>query len=823
MSEETSDPRIDRLYRLLPAIYRMRDAEQQYPLQSLLRVINEQVDVVEDDIAQLYEDWFIETAEDWAVPYIADLIGYRPVIEAGLAGNTATAEGREINRVLIPRREVANTIRYRRRKGTLALLEMLANDVSGWPARAVEFFKLLGWNQNLNHPHFDRARSTSLLRVRNLGLLDGPFDRLAHTVEVRRVNSHRRKGRYNIPSVGVFVWRLKSYSVTHTPGYCAESSGPHCHTFSVLGQDAPLFLKPEPETDPTHIAVEMNVPAPIRRRAFEEDMQDARARHEKAGSPFYETRLYGEHQSFAIWAGAWAGFDPDVPIPASAIIPADLTDWQYLPPLKHIAVDPVLGRFAFPPGQLPKKSVRVAYHYGFSADIGGGEYSRPITDPPARPVPDRTLALEIEKTGSQIATPSSMSDIEVGLNIVVDAGTQSEETVVVTKVDESGFVAFFASTHEAGATLDFTVRAKFYRVGAGYEFTRLREVLNRWEEEQPTDAVIELMESRVYVEPISVTMGPNQTLQIRAAQGKRAVMRLLDYQTDLPDALVVTMSRGSRFTLDGLLITGRPLQINGPDREEGDQPAPICGAEVVIRHCTLVPGWEIDSQCAPKRPAEPSLEFYNVRARARIEHSITGSLQIHENEVRVDPIPVSITDSIVDAMAPGKEAIGAPGYPGAHAVVTIKRSTVFGTVNVHAIELAENSIFNDCVNVARRQIGCMRFCYVPPKCLTPRRYRCQSDLVVQAVKEMVPPQTQNQMIEVEVLRVHPQFTSVRYGNPGYAQLEESCADEIKRGAEDESEMGVFHDLFQPQREANLRTRLGEYTPAGMDVGLFFAT
>jgi hypothetical protein len=79
------------------------------------------------------------------------------------------------------------------------------------------------------------------------------------------------------------------------------------------------------------------------------------------------------------------------------------------------------------------------------------------------------------------------------------------------------------------------------------------------------------------------------------------------------------------------------------------------------------------------------------------------------------------------------------------------------------------------------------------------------------------------MIEVELLRVRPQFTSVRYGHPGYAQLDESCAEEIKRGADDEAEMGVFHDLFQPQREANLRTRLDEYTPAGMEVGLFFAT
>jgi len=77
------------------------------------------------------------------------------------------------------------------------------------------------------------------------------------------------------------------------------------------------------------------------------------------------------------------------------------------------------------------------------------------------------------------------------------------------------------------------------------------------------------------------------------------------------------------------------------------------------------------------------------------------------------------------------------------------------------------------------------------------------------------------LIASEELRVRPQFTSIRYGNPGYAQLGPNCAVEIKTGADDESEMGVFHDLFRPQREANLRQRLEEFTPAGMDVGILY--
>src|SRR2546429_2909599 len=124
----------DRLYQLLPAVYRQRDAETGWQLQALLRVISQQVKVVEDDIKQLYENWFIETCQDWVVPYIGDLIGYQVVHEAGEPGDVTTPRERQRNDVLIPRREVANTIRYRRRRGTLALLELLANNAAGWPA-----------------------------------------------------------------------------------------------------------------------------------------------------------------------------------------------------------------------------------------------------------------------------------------------------------------------------------------------------------------------------------------------------------------------------------------------------------------------------------------------------------------------------------------------------------------------------------------------------------------------------------------------------------------------------------------------------------------
>ncbi len=753
------DVREDRLYELLPPIYRIRDAEQGEPLRALLRIITEQVNLVEDDIRQLYENWFIETCEDWVVPYIGELIGYEPVHEAGEPSTVDTPQGLLRNKILISRREVANTIRYRRRKGTLALLELLANDVSGWPARALEFYTLLGWTQALNHLRLDRGKTVDVRKGSWLDLIDSPFEKFAHAVDVRRINSVHFQGRHNIPSVGVFVWRLKSYPVTETPAYCLDKH-PHCFTFSVLANDSPLYMRPEIETDPTHIADEFNLPVPIRRRLFED----------------HKARLYGHDRSMQIWVGKKRG-KKIVPesVPLQKIIPADLSDWWYLPRRGTVAVDPVLGRIAFPPRQLPKNGVWVSYHYGFSTDLGGGEYERTLSQP-----------------------------------------------------------------------AEYTL----YRVGRNEQFETINAALDQWATDAATavHAVIEISDSGVYVEPINIDFKEGQqSLQLRAANRVRPIIRLLDWQTSKPDALTVTGVKDSTFILEGVMVTGRGVQIAGDL------------AELTLRHTTLVPGWNLGSDCGPQRPTEPSLEILSPDVCVKIEHSILGAIQIDpaiyllnqqspeqteeggsENEkslarcqgigteVRLEPIRVCISDSVLDATHPELEAFGAPECLLAHACLTIARSTVFGQIHAHAIELGENTIFNGRITVARRQKGCLRFCYVTPESRTPRRYRCQPDLVIAPILEAhrngtISEADKDGQKGLEQTRVQPRFKSVRYGTPTYCQLSDGCVEEIKMGADDESEMGVFHNLFQYQRKANLTTRLDEYLPAGMDVGIIFSS
>ncbi|MFL6194796.1 MAG: hypothetical protein ACJ75H_11540, partial [Thermoanaerobaculia bacterium] len=468
-------------------------------------------------------------------------------------------------------------------------------------------------------------------------------------------------------------------------------------TFSVLCNDTPLFVRPAEPDD---------LPLPISRRVFEARKGD----------------YYGPEKSIHIWVGKKTkGSTESVPepVPLERIVAADLSDWHYVPPKDKVAVDPELGRIVFHRDRRDK-DVWVSYSYGFSADIGGGEYDRLLSQP-------------------------------------------------------------------AGATvIQVAKRGPVKRIGEAIALAK-----------EHTHAVIEILDSEFYAEPVNVELAKDQTLQIRAARRTRPVINLPELRVSATDALTVTGEAGSAFTLDGVMVAGRSVQVRGDL------------AALTLRHCTLVPGWALENDCNPRWPNEPSLELFDLTAvRVVIERSIVGSIYISQDEVGTDPIPMRISDSVVDATRPDELAVGAVEAAVAHVRLTVQRSTVFGEVRVHALELGENSIFEGLIRVARRRIGCLRFSsYVPlPETRTPRRFECQPDLAGAG----------------EETRVRPRFRSVRYGSPLYARLSDHCAEEIRRGADDQSEMGVLHHLYEPQRAANLRSRLDEYTPAGGDADLIYA-
>ncbi|MDQ1436889.1 MAG: hypothetical protein QOK43_518 [Acidimicrobiaceae bacterium] len=709
---------VDMVFDLLPLVDRMRDEAGGHALRDLLRVIAEQVDVVRRDVERLYDNWFIETAEDWVVPYLAQLVGWSPLPEAG---------------PFVPRKDVADTIRHRRRKGTLALLDELAEEVGGWPGRAVEFYRLLAYDQHVNHLHLDRGRTADVRRGAAMALVDTPFDGQAHTVDVRL---------RNLPGVGLFVWRLGSYPVTHTAAAVVERVGRWAFTFDAVGFDTRLFTAPGFDGPPG--------PGPMARALFEtRSAADDGSRH-------VSPELYGAERSFQVWAPGWSAAGPDGAIPVDKLIPADLGDWDtYRPRPGTVAVDPVRGRLLFPRRDVPDV-VYVSYHRGFSAPMGGGQYQRRL-----RPM---------------------------------------DEGVWTRPVHDSATLA---------------------------------DALDQWAADRPSRACIELTQSGVYAVAVRVDVATGQSLTIRAANRVRPVLWLADRQPERPDVWSARLAPGAELVLDGLVVAGHPVHVEGVRLVEGEGEAgpvegdgaveggPIHGevavgevdgeadradsagcvgpARLVITHCTLVPGWLPVVACDADAPAPPSLELVEMDdGRVDIRHSIIGSVQVVAGRHDGEPVRVAVADSILDATRAEWEALGGAGPGAAYAVLRISRTTVFGRVHAHAIELGENSIFTGLVKVARRGIGCVRFCALVPGSRTPRRFHCVEDQ-------------------------RPRFTSTDFADAGYAQLSCACPEAVSEGADDQSEMGAFHDLFQPQRLRGLATRADEYTPAGMRVSVIPVT
>ena len=669
----------EKLYKLLPAIQRIRDVEQGEPLKALLAVMAEQLTVIEENIEQLYDDQFIETCADWAVPYIGDLIGYRTLYGDALG-------------VSSPRAEVAHTIALRRRKGTAAVLEQLGRDVTGWDARAVEFFQTLATTQYMNHRRPNNYYAPDLRHWEPLERIGSAFDTVAHSVDVRRIASQR--GRYNIPNVGIFLWPIAAHALTRSQSVRVDDRR---YRISALNHDMPLYNKPEAETQITHIAEPYNVPMPLSRRALHEDV---------ATPP---SQYYGAGQSLALYINGTL-------VPVEKIRICDLSDdgasWAHLPADNHYAIDPVLGRVALPENPAePVTRVEVSHHFGFGAEIGGAEYER-----------------------------------------AASFAASSSQTVLRVPDDHA------------------TIQVALTALGG--------------------DGVVEITDNGRYVEALNVQVVANGRIELRAKNERRPSLVLTG-------EMLISGGSGSEFALNGLLVSGEKLRV--PDAAGNDL------RYLRIAHATLVPGWALTPAGDPLQPTQPSLVVEIADTEVTIERAIIGGLRTHEGA------KLKLTDSIIDAtQIAGVASDGLDGVkPGAS--LSMQGCTSIGKLHASKMPLISNSLLLAALVVAdtwatpiraqQKQTGCMRFSWLPLQARTPRRYRCQP--VVGATP------------------VTPRLLSSRYGTPIYGWLSARTADAIRRGAEDEGEMGAFHHLLASQRETNLRVRLAEYLRAGLESGIFY--
>jgi hypothetical protein len=187
-----------------------------------------------------------------------------------------------------------------------------------------------------------------------------------------------------------------------------------------------------------------------------------------------------------------------------------------------------------------------------------------------------------------------------------------------------------------------------------------------------------------------------------------------------------------------------------------------------------------------------------------------------------------VLDSVVDGVA--ESAIGGSADTDAPPL-TIERSTILGDIRAIRLPMMDTALVAGITRIARRDEGCVRFSYTRPESRTPRRVRCQPDLAVaEAIADdeaaKAAPLTAAERAAATQrgrLAMQPVLTSRRYGQPAYAQLGRACPSGIAEGAEDGSAMGMTCHLKEPQRLANLRRRLDEYLPLGLEPGFIFVT
>jgi hypothetical protein len=732
----------ERLWDWVPAAYHELDALQGGDsFRALLKVISSQAAVAKRSQDRLWDDMYVEVCDDWAVPYIAQLVATRLVSALNLRARRA---------------DVAKTIYYRRRKGTLAVLEQLLADMSGWNGKVVEEFRRLA---RLRHGLDGPARRgpvtgtpegglADLRSVRGGRLAGDPFEEFHYTPEIRRPDG--RLGLRGIHTLGFHIDRLQSVEFHGVqPRLVNDAPGTRDgFTIDPSGRDVPLFAANTPPRDWLNwrTAREWELPRVIDCRLLNEvvfvigdkeiawilsgapiasltDRQDAAAdlrfiAGQRLVGREQLQRVIGSlpHAPILTAPGVFVGLAqralidacgsaallPDgTGLAAAGNVPALQVGYVGQPPVDRdhtrganldqwsmpvvfgvdLLIDPVTGRFIFDTGAHPPADLRVRYRVGMAAPIGAGAFLRELdTRPPT---------VHWQQQSSAAGTPANG----------------------IAEVDDS---TTFVNVPDQPAVVDTTVRA---------------------------------------------------------AENERPYLRL---QVDWH---LTTTGNDRSLTLDGLWVGVRPA---GAVVVAGDY------SKVTLRYCTLDPGGA-DAMGTALAPCE--LVVTGTIDELVIERCILPGLRVQGATASIDQI--TVTDSIIDASHLASGGLIAP-----RARLNIARTTIIAPkidqlcLHVEKID-ATDTLVAGRADVTDQQNGCFRFSARGPGSSVPHPYES------------------HELEELERI-----FASRRFGDPQYVTLSPRAPQFLLTGSEHQSEMGAYCGELRPIKFASLRTKVEEYMPFG---------
>jgi hypothetical protein len=830
----------ERLWKLIPAVYRARDSDDASvtgPLQELLTRVGAQVAVVRRSIDRLWADQFIETSDDWVIPYIGDLLDTNLI-------NGLDARGRRL--------DVAKTIHYRRRKGTVAVLEEIARDVTGWDAHIVEAFRRLSRTRhNLDPPvgpgPLAAALPTPCLRtptppgapqphdlLEHEGLIgsltgtpsggfadvrslhggdctNGPFDEYFHTADLRK--GAGAVGRYGIPKLLVFLWRLESFAVEGgTPVPVTGCTGEY--VFDPTGRFVPLFLQPlQPEPD---------------------DAVDS-----WTSTPEWDVPgRYTSSLQFAIG-------DPGTADPRHAAYP----DADHIPafasaasgtPAEPVTIEvyPEVGQFkalsAVEPG------LTASYQYGFPAAIGAGPYDRTLLGNPPAPVGTERVVSGGAGFDTELAAAAGAATVTIADSLtyeaVADVGStaapigsllvragDSVRPVVRLPAAATGDPpvawTFTGGGEDADLMLDgllisggdVVLRGAFKTVrltgcttdpgtldtqGDAYTLSadkRLHAPTRIWIEADPDaeagtpGAIVELVVDHCVLGPVrtrnggavealtitdSVVQGiaPDtgvSTLDVADVYDPELLARALGSDDPLSQSVFSSLSAGAQTAITNYVASGGILSVTALKTIVSSLNALIGGGTSIYSDGAFL-GVPLDPQAR------------QLLAEGAAADTAELNLALLE-------------DAFPEALSPAAIALAA-------GTVVLQRVTVLGRTFVHRLQ-ASDSILDGFAAVEDTQDGCVRFSSTTAESSVPRRY-----------------------LSVSTAVEAPLFTSRAFGAPGYAQLLESADGAIVGGASDVtitsgaetgSEMGAYSSQLAPIKERGLLVKFDEYMPLGL--------
>ena len=772
------------LFDRLPEIYRTRDAEQtpKDQLRAYLAAIEGPFGAIHDHIAQLYEDLFIDTCDDWVIPYIADLLG-----TTHLKGEARTL-----------RADVADTIALRRRKGTLGAIERLAVNLTGWACRAVELRENLSWSQHLNHQRPDnggeppygepaltrfdvpRGGTAPIRDPAALALLGTPFDTFAYTADVKPAVDDARL--VNLPNLAIFLWRLAAYRLPRVLPLArpisdlgAQPAGlarfalrfdlhPLNMPVRLFNTSRPGFLRASTSGGVVSPLTEVDaVPGP---------MLDARL---TSGTPACHPEAYAQIDfynaaltppDFDLGDIGLQLFMPQTLAPL-LIPPAPLTAWRWTfrgdnlcawetglrRPLRigEVVIDPDIGRVLIglstaaqaaqlivPSGGDVVSRMFVGFTYGAAGPVGSHPVTRTVTAP--------ETPLDLRRVG----------DVTGGITLQTALdGLAAATTPVVIEIHDS-LVHPIDLSLLPGTAIDGTFSLRLA-----------------------------------------------QSLTIRAAGEHRPIVLLTQPLSMRPVAAAAATPFEPRVRLEGLYIAPDPAVFVAGSALINR--AAVARLEIVS--CTLAPGGHSlrDGSRAPMQPALRLVDGYGFTNPADIDafvptpdiviqRSITGTLAVDER-YRLD-----IEHSIVDAGlglrdAPtGRFAIAAATNPTTAwgAPLDFDGLTCFGPVRVTAVG-GLGGIFTQRFAVLDNQRGCIKWtAFSGDADRLPPNHFCVHGTDARIV-----------------------FASERFNDPGYAQLARETDRRVRELGPDDDAMGAFGFLLDTHKWTNLHVRLREFMPVGV--------